>query len=440
MKSAKVLTSVTNDQPQILTAIRAQMVAENPSFENRLPQVTQDNIREFGTAVLDYQPTQNAFVDTLVNLIGRVWITYRLFTNPMRVLKKGILEYGDTVELVYTNLAKAHQFDPAQAEEEWMKREIPDVTTAFAKLNYQVFYKKTITDDMLRQAFMSWQGLSDFISSVFNSMYSGAETDEFITMKDLLAQYGTAGKFAVEVIGEVTDNTSAHMALAKMKAVSNKMAFMRSDYNSLGVLTATPKEKQVLIIDADTDAYLAVLGYSTLFNLEPAKVQYRVIVVDEIPIQDTHAILIDEDFYAVWDALQKFTRDMNGQGLYWQYWAHYWRIMAVCPFANAVAFVTTAPTITGVTISPGTIGVNKGDTVHMKATVEGTGLYPQGVTWTISGNSDSATTITRDGVLTIGSTEAGPVTVTATSIYNTKMNDTATINVKNGADTITVNA
>lgn len=429
MKSAKVLTNVTNNAPQILTALRAQMVAENPSFENRLPQVTQDNIREFGTAVLDYQPTQNAFVDTLVNLIGRVWITYRLFTNPMRVLKKGILEYGDTVELVYTNLAKAHQFDPAQAEEEWMKREIPDVNTAFAKLNYQVFYKQTISDDMLRQAFMSWQGLSDFISSVFNAMYTGAELDEFTTMKNLLAQYGTAGKFAVEVIDEVTDNTSAHMALAKMKAVSNKMAFMRSDYNSLGVLTATPKEKQVLIIDADTDAYLAVLGYSTLFNLEPAKVQYRVIVVDEIPIQDTHAILIDEDFYAVWDALQKFTRDMNGQGLYWQYWAHYWRIMAVCPFANAVAFVTTAPTITAVTVEPSATTVNKGTTIQMSATVTGTGLFPQGVTWSISGNSDSTTTITRDGVLTIGSAEAGPVTVTATSTYNTKKNGTAKITV-----------
>lgn len=429
MKSAKVLTSVTNNAPQILTALRGQMVAENPSFENRLPQVTQDNIREFGTAVLDYQPTQNAFVDTLVNLIGRVWITYRLFTNPMRVLKKGILEYGDTVELVYTNLARAHQFDPAQAEEEWMKREIPDVNTAFAKLNYQVFYKQTISDDMLRQAFMSWQGLSDFISSVFNAMYTGAELDEFTTMKNLLAQYGTAGKFAVEVIGEVTDNTSAHMALAKMKAVSNKMAFMRSDYNSLGVLTATPKEKQVLIIDADTDAYLAVLGYSTLFNLEPAKVQYRVIVVDEIPIADTHAILIDEDFYAVWDALLKFTRDTNGQGLYWQYWAHYWRIMAVCPFANAVAFVTTAPTITGVIVSPKTTTVNKGTAIQMNATVTGTGLFPQGVTWSVSGNSDNTTTITRDGVLTIGSAEAGPVTVTATSIYNTKKNGTVTITV-----------
>ena len=64
MKSAKVLTNVTNNAPQILTALRAQMVAENPSFDNRLPQVTQDNIREFGTAVLDYQPTQNAFVIT----------------------------------------------------------------------------------------------------------------------------------------------------------------------------------------------------------------------------------------------------------------------------------------------------------------------------------------------------------------------------------------
>lgn len=426
MKSAKVLTNVTSNAPQLLTALRAQMVAENPSFENRLPQVTQDNIREFGTAVLDYQPTQNAFVDTLVNLIGRVWITYRLFTNPMRVLKKGILEYGDTVELVYTNLAKAHQFDPAQAEEEWMKREIPDVNTAFAKLNYQVFYKQTISDDMLRQAFMSWQGLSDFISSVFNAMYTGAELDEFTTMKNLLAQYGTAGKFAVEVIDEVTDNTSAHMALAKMKAVSNKMAFMRSDYNSLGVLTATPKEKQVLIIDADTDAYLAVLGYSTLFNLEPAKVQYRVIVVDEIPIQDTHAILIDEDFYAVWDALQKFTRDMNGQGLYWQYWAHYWRIMAVCPFANAVAFVTTAPTITKIAVTPATSNYAQGTATQMKVNVTGTGLYPQGVTWTISGNTDATTNIARDGLLYFGEAETGTITITATSVFDKSKTGTTT--------------
>lgn len=426
MKSAKVLTNVTNNAPQLLTAIRAQMVAENPGFENRLPQVTQYNIREFGTAVLDYQPTQNAFVDTLVNLIGRVWITYRLFTNPMRVLKKGILEYGDTVELVYTNLAKAHQFDPKQAEEEWMKREIPNVNTAFAKLNYQVFYKQTISDDMLRQAFMSWQGLSDFISSVFNAMYTGAELDEFTTMKNLLAQYGEAGKFAVEVIDEVTDNTSAHMALAKMKAVSNKMAFMRSDYNSLGVLTATPKEKQVLIIDADTDAYLAVLGYSTLFNLEPAKVQYRVIVVDEIPIQDAHAILIDEDFYAVWDALQKFTRDMNGQGLYWQYWAHYWRIMAVCPFANAVAFVTTAPTITEVKVTPATTNYAQDTVTPMKVKVTGTGLYPRGVTWTISGNTDATTKINRNGLLYFGKAETGTIIITATSVFDNSQTGTAT--------------
>lgn len=279
---------------------------------------------------------------------------------------------------------------------------------------------------MLRQAFMSWQGLSDFISSVFNAMYTGAELDEFTTMKNLLAQYGTAGKFAVEVIDEVTDNTSAHMALAKMKAVSNKMAFMRSDYNSLGVLTATPKEKQVLIIDADTDAYLAVLGYSTLFNLEPAKVQYRVIVVDEIPIQDTHAILIDEDFYAVWDALQKFTRDMNGQGLYWQYWAHYWRIMAVCPFANAVAFVTTAPTITEIAVTPSTTNYAQDTGTQMNVAVTGTGLFPQGVTWSISGNTDSTTNIARDGYLYFGKAETGTITITATSVFDKSKTGTAT--------------
>ena len=430
MKTMNTVKAMPKNTVDVLKAINNEMLRNNPGFEDRLPEVTQENIREYGTALLSYQPTQNEFIDTMVNLIGRIWTEYRMFTNPLRVLKKGMLEYGDTVEMMYTRIAKAHQFDPEQSETEWMKREIPDVVTAFAKRDYTVFYKATISDDMLRAAFMGWGQLSDFINSVFNSMYTGAEFDEYRTMMQLLDNYGTAGKFGILTVNDITDKDSAHEALAKVKALSNKMTFMRNDFNSLGVLTATPKENQVLLIDADWDAYFDVQGYATLFNLEPARAQYRKIVVDDFPAAlkngGVHAILIDEDFYACWDCLQKFTRDMNGQGLYWQYWAHYWRILSVCPFANAVAITTETPTITAVDIAPKAPTVNKGSSIQFTATVTGTGLFPQNVTWSVVGNSDASTTITPMGVFTMGANETGDVQVKATSVFDdTKSSSTA---------------
>lgn len=433
MKTMNTVKAMPKNTVDVLKAINNEMLRNNPGFEDRLPEVTQENIREYGTALLSYQPTQNEFIDTMVNLIGRIWIEYRMFTNPLRVLKKGMLVYGDTVEMMYTRIAKAHQFDPAQAETEWMKREIPDVATAFAKRDYTVFYKATISDDMLRAAFMGWGQLSDFINSVFNSMYTGAEFDEYRTMMQLLDNYGAAGKFGILTVNDITDKDSAHEALAKVKALSNKMTFLRNDFNSLGVVTATPKANQVLIIDADWDAYFDVQGYATLFNLEPARAQYRKIVVDEFP--DTlknggvHAILIDEDFYACWDCLQKFVRDMNGQGLYWQYWAHYWRILAVCPFANAVAITTETPTITAVKVTPETPTVNKGTSIQFTATVTGTGLFPQNVIWVVMGNSDPATTITPMGMFTMGANETGTVQVKATSVFDTNKNDSTAVTV-----------
>lgn len=433
MKSANTVTAISGSTEQVTMAVAAEMIRNNPGFEGRIPALTQQNLKDFGTAVLSYQPAQNEFIDTLVNLIGRVWIMSRLFQNPLRVLKKGMLEFGDTVEMVYANLAKAHQFDPEQAETEWMKREIPDVSVAYAKRNYQVFYKSTISEEQLRAAFMGWSQMGSFINGVFQSMTNGAELDEYLAMLKLCENYGKDGKYFVVSINPITDSDTARNALAKIKAISNKMSFMRSDYNSFGVLTCTPKERQVLIVDAEMDALLDVQAYAMLFNLEPARAQYRKIVIDEFPgvlgENGVRALLIDEDFYACWDNLTKFTKDMNAQGLYWQYWAHFWRILAVCPFANAIVFTEDASTITGVTVSPDAPSTGKGTTVQFTAAVTGTGIFTKNVSWSISGNSDPTTEITPLGVLIVGANESGSITVTAKSTQDSTKTDTATVTI-----------
>ena len=101
MKSVSTIAKLSND-PVALVSEVVRKVNEGNNFDERIPEPTATNIREVGQAVLSYQPTQNAFIDVLVNRIGRVWIEYHMFTNRFRVLKKGMLEYGDTVEQLFS--------------------------------------------------------------------------------------------------------------------------------------------------------------------------------------------------------------------------------------------------------------------------------------------------------------------------------------------------
>lgn len=419
MQNVSTVKKVSANGAQLLAAIADDMVKRNPDYYDRMPEVTQDNIREIGAFITRYDGAGNEFIRSLVNVIGRVYITYTMFTNPLRSLKKGELEFGDTVELIYAMLPKAHSFNPALAETQWMKREIPNVATAFAKLNYKVFYKMTLEDEDMRAGFMNWGAFDRMIAMFFAQMTNAAEQDEFLTMKQYLAMYAAAGGFAVKTMPAITDGDSAKAALATIKAVSNNLPFFSVKYNGAGVETCTPKDKQVLIVDGDTDAYLSVLGYGTLFNLEPAKARYRVIQIDEIPIDGVHAILMDEDFYQVFDALEKFRKDENPEGLYWQYWAHYWRVMAVCPWANAVAFVNETPKVTAITLTAPAAVIPYGGEGSVTKTVTGTGLYPQAVTYTLEGNTSPSTIISPFGTIYVDRSEtATSLTVKATSTFD----------------------
>ena len=53
-----------------------------------------ESLHNLGEWIMSYQPRQNAFLNALVNRIGRVIITSRFWTNPWSVFKKGYLEIG----------------------------------------------------------------------------------------------------------------------------------------------------------------------------------------------------------------------------------------------------------------------------------------------------------------------------------------------------------
>ena len=90
------------------------------------------------------------------------------------------------------------------------------------------------------------------------------------------------------------------------------------------------------------------------------------------------------------------------------------------------------PTVTGVTVSPATATVQKGNTKQFTVAVNGTKNPPKTVTWSVSGNTKTGTSISTGGLLTVAEDEtADTLNVTATSTFNTDKSGTATVTVTN---------
>lgn len=441
---------------EILNTIRDNASANYRDYVPVADPTDQQSVRNIGGIIMNYPALQNEYLNALMNRIGRVIITSKLFYNPWSGLKKGLLEFGETVEEIFVNIAKPFQFDPAVAESEVFKREIPDVRAAFHILNYQKFYKATISNDQLRQAFLSWQGITDLIAKIVDSMYTGANYDEFLTMKYMLARNILQGRMNVTEVAPVTAD-NAKTIVSAIKGVSNVWEFPSTNYNLAGVTTQTDKRDQIILLNAKFDAVIDVEVLAVAFNMEKAEFMGNRILVDSFGALDTArlnllfkddpnyvplsqeelsaldaipAVMVDRDWFMIFDNFYNFTENYNGQGLYWNYFYHTWKTFSVSPFANNTVYVAGAPTVTSVTVTPDTATVLKGQSLHLTANVVTTNFAPISVVWTITGNKSQDTHIDIYGNLFVAKDETGTtITVTATSTFDNTKTKTSTITV-----------
>ena len=438
--------------PQILNTIRANA---SPYYQSAVPYAegTTASIRTIGNVIMQYQPLQNEFLSALVNRIGRVIITSKLYDNPWSFVKKGMLEFGETVEEIFVNIAKPHSFDPTTAETEVFKREIPDVRAAFHTMNYQKFYKSTVSNDQLRQAFLSWNGITDLIAKIVDAMYTGANYDEFLTMKYLIFKMATAGN--IHTVGVNTAAENLKSTVATIKSNSNLLSFLSPNYNMAGVKTFTLRDDQFIFLNSKFDATVDVEVLAAAFNMDRAEFYGHRVLVDSFGALDTArldelfkddpsyttpaqaeltamdnvvAVVVDRDWFMCFDNFYEFTENYNGQGLYWNYFYHVWKTFSVSPFANAILYTTDTPAVTAVTVNPPTVTVPKGNNQQFTAAVTTTGFAPQTVTWKVTGASTVTSTIDSNGVLRVPAGEKNTtLTVTATSTFDSTKSNTSTV-------------
>lgn len=420
----------------VLNVIRQNATAV---YQDRIPEATAENLHEVGDAILTYEAQANEFVNALVNRIGLVILNNRMATNPLAALKKGRLAVGETIEEIYIDVIKAQTYDPRAAQDTLFKRHLPNVSSVFHSVDSQLNYPLTISNEQLRKAFMSYDSLDRFIAGLVDSMYKSATLDEFIQMKQLISEWNNNGRFIIEPITAVTDAASAHEAMIKIKAVSDGMTIFNNQMNYAGVWTSTPKDEQYLITTPDFNARMDVDVLAAAFHMDKAEFAGHVIVVDNIgDLGDDgiEAILVDKNWYQVYDYLRTFKTAYNGEGLYWNYFYHVWMVYSLSPFANAVAFGTATPTVTAVTVTPTAATVKAGGTVQITTSVTGTGAPTSKCTFTLAGNTDPETAVNTMGKVILGSKEKGSlgnsknqITVTAKSVQDTSKTATCTITV-----------
>lgn len=459
----------------IINAIRNNASLE---YYNAVPacEDTTDSIRAVGQAITSFQPRMNEFVSALVNRIARVVVTSRMYNNPWAFAKKGVLDYGETIEEIFVDIADAHPFDPDDAVSTVFQRNKPNISTMFHAMNLQTQYPVTVSEQQLRQAFLSASGVTDLIARIVNTLYSAANYDEFIMMKYVIAQVALAGGITNNYNAAVSDETTAKTVIKKLKENADLFGFMSNNYTTAGNKTFCETGNIYAITTAKFNALTDVDVLAKAFNMDRTNWAGRHVTIDSFGFNDNEldrldmlladdatykaamvtnsghgisttennalktieAIMMDENWLQVYDVLNQFTEIYNAKGLYWNEFFNVWRIYSASPFVNCLMFSSTQNALTSLTATgPTTVTTNSAATRKQYSVSTWTGasaFLNKGVKWTVaktSGQTGQTGTVTIDqyGLATFSADCTGKwtVTATATGIANKTSNVNVTV-------------
>ena len=148
---------------------------------------------------------------------------------------------------------------------------------------------------------------------------------------------------------------------------------MSNKYNADGVTTTTPKEDQYIFMDAQYNAAYDVDVLASAFNMDKATFMGKLKLIDDFTtfdnerfdiiransdcieevtadelalMADVKAVLVDKEWFQVYDNANTMTEQYVASGMYWNYFYNVWKTVSSSPFSNAIVFVDDGATIT----------------------------------------------------------------------------------------------
>lgn len=332
--------SLNATNAQILNAVRDQAGLE---YQMRIPAVSDGDISKALKELDKYTPMWNIFMSTLLNTIGLRMFNENLYENRLRPLKSGSLAFGGMVEEYSINLIQAEEYDVNDTNVFEVNE--PDMEVNWHRINSRRRYPLTINEDLIAEACESDGGLSALITYIMQTPQNSAEWDEYLLMLELLAKYQTEDGFANVQVSDILTAADPEVAGKQLvKAVSTwyeKSKFYRRDTNAAGIDAVS--RNMILLTTPEIQASYNVDVLAAAFNMSRAEFMAdRVLTVDKFPegLSGTQAILLDADWYKVFDTKNKVASIYNPKTLNWNHFLHRWGIFSCSRMRPAIRFST----------------------------------------------------------------------------------------------------
>lgn len=460
---AKMVTNKTVTSVDILNSLRNELSAD---YRDKVPVAGTDaaSIRAIGQ-ILTFNPgLMNEFYEALVNRIGRVIITNKMWKSAISEwVDYGTLDYGDIVEDIFISLIDPSLYDPNESYANVEKIEKADVYATFYVINMKLKYKTTTSPELIQRAFTSAEGVNDLIERVIGQLFNSYEYDKFQIIKYLIAYNLINGRIKNTVVSALSASTSDAF-VTSLKGLSNQFEFMTEGYNVINEPYFATKDDQWLVINAKSDAIVDVATLAAAFNMDKATFDghkimidsfgnlniarldkimagnpnYHRFTADELRTLDetVYAVLMGRNYIKAIQALNRATARFNEDGLYTNNWLHVWESYSTSAYELATVFTSLTPSIDSVTLkiassdaSTGTISAGNVDQVLV--TVDNDGTFASKAVKFTSSNTDALKVdyLGNVSVPETFTTADTSVTVTATSVEDSTKSASVTFTV-----------
>lgn len=400
---------------EALNNIRANASSD---YQDRIPEATRSNIASIGNAFETYTQEYNYYTDQLMYKIGLTTIETNVFESPLARFKTGGLSTGQDVEDIFVDQFRKSEgtYDPSGlAINPFARRDYNDVKVYYHRMNRKDKYVVTINQDDHIRAFRSPESLQSFYAAQLNSLYTGAEYDEFVLMKQILGDTAPS-MFTYYIKGF----TGADAATAKLNITSSiktfkkavlDMSFVSELYNPAAIKAQSKVPQQILFILKDIGPEIDVELYGQIFGPSYAGFDTQVVILDNFgSLNDgTVAILTDENFFKAYDVKVQMENLKNPDNMSTNYWLHIWQILSTAKYKNCVRFVIPGTNSITYNINGGTgsTAATTGISGTVVALSTGTGITPP-ATKTLAGWCKAATVTAAKPLIVKGSQYAIP--------------------------------
>lgn len=383
-----VMTPQGKDISVVLNAIRA---TSSSAYQTTVPMATAANITDVGAAVMNAPSAiRNEFAANLFNKIGMTLIDTPVIENEFAFLKKGTLEYGQSIEDIYVGLVAGQEYVTGMKEgdgvpDQFSVKKVPHFSAFYSTIlsrQYQV--TKHLSD--LKKAFHSGGGVIEFVAGIMNAMSSGEQYDDMRATIALMARQIEAAQTVVTYKGNIHLLTDYNAAYGKtltaltapmdqgflkyfanqLKKYSKRMRHVRTDYNIANVPQTLPQSKQRIMlledltVNFDTELLAWAYGagkleiggvdeidswYSIGANhaTPPTVTPESISVKGQFKTPNGTAICLgmiyDPDMVKIYNKERIASDAQNAKGNYFNYFMSLEDIYACSPYKNFVCFM-----------------------------------------------------------------------------------------------------